>query len=537
VAPDGYLYGVLADGARPFRHRGGVRELLGQPPDTAVRVRFAAAAPHAGFNHLHCYGDRTAGAAVSVPHWLDLVADEEPSASVAETILVIPGITAGPDRSGPPPAHVDPGWPGPSAGAEPKPPGRSRGGHPVAGPLAPQPVNLPASPAAVAPDVYLRGVLADGARPFRHRGGMRELLGQPPDTAVRVRFAAAAPHTGINYLHRHGDRPAGAAVSVPHWLLVPPASPAAVAPESVAAAPVRPRWSGPPPDPPPAAAPPAPAAAAAGRPPTGPGLPAAHTPETILVIPGITARPDRSGPPPAHVDPGWPGPSAGAEPKPPGRSRDGHPVAGPLAPQPVNLPEPPASPAAPTPPAVPGTGDRGQPRPPARDPRPAEGPQNPRTEPASASGPLPASPPSSAPATAPTTAPAPGPVQSPSAAPRPIPNASVGPAARTPQPRRIPTAPTPPAPTRLPAHTPWTPTLAEPPAEPAVTVGGYRRTAAPRAVQEPTDHLAPAPPPPAVSPPAVSPPLAVMSQPEPTPAGTPLFWERRHLTRRARILR
>lgn len=51
TAPDGYLRAVLADGARPFWHRTGVRELLGVPADTGVRVSFPVP-PAVGFVYL-----------------------------------------------------------------------------------------------------------------------------------------------------------------------------------------------------------------------------------------------------------------------------------------------------------------------------------------------------------------------------------------------------------------------------------------------------------------------------------------------------
>lgn len=57
----------------------------------------------------------------------------------------------------------------------------------------------------MAPDGYLRGVLADGTRPFRHRARVRALLGLPEDTGVRVDFAPAAPRAGFTYVHHpHG---------------------------------------------------------------------------------------------------------------------------------------------------------------------------------------------------------------------------------------------------------------------------------------------------------------------------------------------
>ena len=91
MAPDGYLRGVLADGARPFRHRAGVRELLGQPPDTGVRVRFAAAAPRAGFSYLHRGGDRLAGRVVlqAFVGKLVLMAASDPTATLPDYLAAM----------------------------------------------------------------------------------------------------------------------------------------------------------------------------------------------------------------------------------------------------------------------------------------------------------------------------------------------------------------------------------------------------------------------------------------------------------------
>jgi len=49
MAPDGYLRSVLADGERPFRARAAVRELLGVPADTGVRVGFPVLPRGLGF--------------------------------------------------------------------------------------------------------------------------------------------------------------------------------------------------------------------------------------------------------------------------------------------------------------------------------------------------------------------------------------------------------------------------------------------------------------------------------------------------------
>ncbi|MEV6871439.1 hypothetical protein [Amycolatopsis sp. NPDC051128] len=53
----------------------------------------------------------------------------------------------------------------------------------------------------MAPEKWLRAVLADGARPFRYRGGARALLGLPDDTAVEFTFAPRAPRGGFPYVN------------------------------------------------------------------------------------------------------------------------------------------------------------------------------------------------------------------------------------------------------------------------------------------------------------------------------------------------
>ncbi|MEU0793491.1 hypothetical protein ABZ342_25750 [Amycolatopsis sp. NPDC005961] len=55
----------------------------------------------------------------------------------------------------------------------------------------------------MAPDGYLRGVLADGARPFGFRAGVRELLGAADDNGVRVAFPPRPPRGGFRYVRQH----------------------------------------------------------------------------------------------------------------------------------------------------------------------------------------------------------------------------------------------------------------------------------------------------------------------------------------------
>ena len=50
------------------------------------------------------------------------------------------------------------------------------------------------------PKRYLAELLADGARPFLYRGGVRRLLGMPEDTGVQVRFPGTGPAPGLSPL-------------------------------------------------------------------------------------------------------------------------------------------------------------------------------------------------------------------------------------------------------------------------------------------------------------------------------------------------
>ncbi|WP_284750272.1 hypothetical protein [Amycolatopsis sp. RTGN1] len=59
----------------------------------------------------------------------------------------------------------------------------------------------------MAPDGYLRGVLADGSRPFGFRAGVRELLGAPDDNGVRVAFPPRPPRGGFRYVRQHPAAP------------------------------------------------------------------------------------------------------------------------------------------------------------------------------------------------------------------------------------------------------------------------------------------------------------------------------------------
>ncbi|MFC0541506.1 hypothetical protein [Kutzneria chonburiensis] len=69
----------------------------------------------------------------------------------------------------------------------------------------------------MAPDGFLRGVLADGARPFHYRAGVRELLGAPEDNGVRISFPSTLPRGGFRYVRAAAPRPQGFA-DMPGWL-------------------------------------------------------------------------------------------------------------------------------------------------------------------------------------------------------------------------------------------------------------------------------------------------------------------------------
>jgi hypothetical protein len=127
MTPDGYLRGVLADGARPFRHRAGVCALLGLPENTGVRVSFGRTVVGAGFTYLrHPRGASEAylpgEALTAAPRRWDRVTEvlfEQPSSvttldepppvgvrdqvSTSDSAVVIPGTTPRPERKRPDP--------------------------------------------------------------------------------------------------------------------------------------------------------------------------------------------------------------------------------------------------------------------------------------------------------------------------------------------------------------------------------------------------------------------------------------------------
>ena len=70
----------------------------------------------------------------------------------------------------------------------------------------------------MAPEGFLRAVLADGARPFRYRAGVRELLGAPDDNGVRISFASALPRGGFRYVRQRAAAPQPQDFDMPGWL-------------------------------------------------------------------------------------------------------------------------------------------------------------------------------------------------------------------------------------------------------------------------------------------------------------------------------
>jgi hypothetical protein len=125
VAPEGYLHGVLADGAQPFRHRARIRTLLGLPEDTGVQVSFNPTPPGVGFTYLHhpyAHGEPYLPyeAVPTAPHWLNHATDDVVDTPLpATTVDDRPPAAAGPppDPRGPLPATHPAPAPGPEPGS------------------------------------------------------------------------------------------------------------------------------------------------------------------------------------------------------------------------------------------------------------------------------------------------------------------------------------------------------------------------------------------------------------------------------------
>lgn len=100
MARDGYLSGVLADGARPFKYRAGIRELLGVPDDNGVRISFGPTPPRGGLRYRRQQDSPAPQPQVwdGGTRWLAETEDfeEQPAARPAPTRIDVPGVTERP---------------------------------------------------------------------------------------------------------------------------------------------------------------------------------------------------------------------------------------------------------------------------------------------------------------------------------------------------------------------------------------------------------------------------------------------------------
>lgn len=166
MAPDGYLREILGRGARPFRHRGGVRELLGVPGD-GTRVAFPAA-PRGGFVYRRSTDGALRAQAAEGAWWQAQVTGDpadpwrgEPAPPAGETAADAGADgpwTAAPDKSA---------RPGPRAASSPGPVATCRPGDrgllppvpvPWTGPeTAPGPTRRAGLPTVTIPGITLTG--------------------------------------------------------------------------------------------------------------------------------------------------------------------------------------------------------------------------------------------------------------------------------------------------------------------------------------------------------------------------------------------
>ena len=372
----------------------------------------------------------------------------------------------------------------------------------------------------MARDGYLRGALADGARAFRYRAGVRELLGLPTGSGVRVRFASAAPRADFSYLCRSGDQATQVPVGIQRWLELAADDPVET---SRAAVPVGTR-SGPIDGPFPGVA---------ERVSSGQPLPMDAAPGDVLVVPGITPRPGASWSAPERAESGRieadGRPELFAETA--SESTDVPTAEGgrqtttmpsgirpvrEAPPGPISIAEPVSSPVAigqssPTavrirPPVASTPYDDGPLRPrSALDPQPADDRIYSRTRRPAAAGDSALIQPAAA--------------AMPSEAPDGLPIAS----RMVPGTQGPPTSPPPAARRSLPAPED------EPAADGQGGVRPPRRLTATRAIEAAVENVAEPAAPAATPLPAISP-ESPRPQRSPSRAGTPLFWERRHLT-------
>jgi hypothetical protein len=332
MAADRYLREVLADGARPVRHRSGVRELLGAPDDGA-RIVFPAL-PRGGLVYL-----RGGGAA---PTWATGIAESRWEVQVVDD-------PADPWPEGPdgPDAPEGPGADGPArrppAVRPSSPTGAARGGDRPTREAAVAPPDAVLGRARGTATVLVPGVTTARAASGAAAGPRARPAGDPAPDGRAGPGAASAP------VASPAGRPGRAEAAPPSVL---PASTTTTGPDGPAprrdgvdAAPAPAAWAG--------------DAAGAGDPGSA-TLPPGDAPGRT--VPQIRARSaptlwGRPADPPRRPHPGWPDPpGAPAWPEPPvgAPARLRPPVAAPGRPRPANAapdrPRPPVAAPARTPP-------------------------------------------------------------------------------------------------------------------------------------------------------------------------------------------
>ena len=211
MARDGYAYAVLADGARPYLHRAGVRALLGVAEETGVRVSFARAATRRFFRYVHEYQGDTAAPS----GWDEVLAQagsgeqgwRGPATDRAGQLVTEARALHGAEVGALHGVEGD----APHTASRGVPPHRAvAGASATEGSNGAKSLFVPESSAEAesrpVPDGYGHAVLADGAQPYLHRAGVRALLGVAEETGVRVRFATSVPGRSFGYVHeQQGD--------------------------------------------------------------------------------------------------------------------------------------------------------------------------------------------------------------------------------------------------------------------------------------------------------------------------------------------
>jgi hypothetical protein len=210
MTPDNYFRTILADGARPFRHRAGVCELLGRPDDSGVRVSFGTTRPGPGFPYLRhspaSAAEYLPGAALSsdADWWSQIEASTVDGGSVPDRgfaepapepgpvpAVVIPGVTARPVGH-----RSDGATPGPSSTWTERVVDRTQPGHedgaaksePDAGPVHAL-SDRPAQPAETNRSPHWRPVLATVARALPAGADTHQISAPYPRLAGRTTSA------------------------------------------------------------------------------------------------------------------------------------------------------------------------------------------------------------------------------------------------------------------------------------------------------------------------------------------------------------